>query len=111
MIHHLFPAAEEVEGGSLTIRIKYKNYIPVMNKKEDLCNIPDILAESCPLQPGVHEATFIQSFPLPTPHLLVLYTLCVVYICMYQHLETGNFTWCGSLAWVADRFLSEWQCV
>ena len=109
MIHHLFPAAEEVEGGSLTIRIKYKNYIPAMNKKKDLCNIPDILAESCPLQPGVHEATFIQSFPSYSPSVSPLHTLCCV--CMYQHLEAGNFTWCGSLAWVADRFLSEWKCV
>ncbi|CAI8016230.1 Putative phosphatidylglycerol/phosphatidylinositol transfer protein DDB_G0282107, partial [Geodia barretti] len=58
---------EEVEGGSLNILVKYK-YIPVMNKKKDLCNIPDILADSCPLQPGVHEATFIQKFPSHAPY-------------------------------------------
>ena len=63
-----YSAAEEVEGGSLNILVKYK-YIPVMNKKKDLCNIPDILADSCPLQPGVHEATFIQKFPSHAPYV------------------------------------------
>ena len=61
-----YSAAEEVEGGSLNILVKYK-YIPVMNKKKDLCNIPDILADSCPLQPGVHEATFVHKFPSYAP--------------------------------------------
>ena len=58
---------EEVEGGYLTILVKYKNYIPVMNKKKDLCNIPDILQEACPLQAGIHEATLTQKFPSYAP--------------------------------------------
>lgn len=59
---------EEVEGGSLNILVKYKNYFPVMNKKEDLCNIPNILSESCPLQAGTHDATFVQTFPSYAPY-------------------------------------------
>lgn len=60
-------SAEEVDGGYLTILVKYKNYIPVMNKKRNLCNIPDILEDSCPLQPGIHDATLIQKFPSYAP--------------------------------------------
>ena len=52
-----------MEGGSLNILVKYQNYFPVMNKKKDLCNIPNILSDPCPLEAGVHEATFIQKFP------------------------------------------------
>ena len=59
--------AEEVEGGSLNILVKYNNYIPVMNKKKNLCNIPDILSEPCPLQSGVHDATFAHKFPSYAP--------------------------------------------
>jgi hypothetical protein len=57
------PTAEEVDGGSLLILVKYKNYFPVVNQKKDLCDIPDILSEPCPLQTGVHDATISQTFP------------------------------------------------
>ena len=58
-----YPTAEEVDGGSLTITVKYKNYVPVMNQKKNLCDIPDILDEPCPLQQGVHDATISRTFP------------------------------------------------
>ena len=55
--------AEEVEGGSLSFKVKYNSYFPVVNKKKDLCNIPKILNEPCPIQPGVYDATLYQTFP------------------------------------------------
>lgn len=45
-----------------------------MNKKKDICNIPDILEESCPIQPGIHDATFIQTFPSYSPSVSILHT-------------------------------------
>ena len=61
------PPAEEVDGGSLNVLVKYNNYFPVMNKKRNLCNIPDILDDPCPLTAGIHEATLVQKFPSYAP--------------------------------------------
>ena len=43
----------------MNILVKYRNYFPVMNKKKNLCNIPSILEDPCPLSAGVHEATLV----------------------------------------------------
>ena len=71
------PTAEEVDGGSLTITVKYKNYFPLVNQKKNLCDIPDILDEPCPLQAGIHDATISHNFPNYAPS--VSYTRCHIF--------------------------------
>ena len=58
---------QKVTGGTVRVYIKYKSFIPVVNKQYQLCDLARSVQDSCPLEAGAHEATITQSFPSYSP--------------------------------------------
>lgn len=58
---------QEVKGGTVQVYIKYRSFIPVVNKTYQLCDLARSVQDPCPLEAGAHEATIKQSFPSYSP--------------------------------------------
>jgi len=59
--------SQEVKGGTVQVYIKYRSFIPVVNKTYQLCDLARSVQDPCPLEAGAHEATITQSFPSYSP--------------------------------------------
>ena len=55
---------KEINGGEVTICIKYKDMIPVLNEKFNLCGVVE---GKCPLEAGVHDVSLKENVPSYAP--------------------------------------------
>ena len=67
-MYYYYPCTdEELSGGKISMVMKYRNSIPVLKKKYDICDLASDMEESCPLEAGVQEVSFILSIPNYAP--------------------------------------------
>ena len=60
-------ADEEVDGGTVSVLVKYSDIITVIKKTFSICRLTAAVLKSCPIEEGNHKIVITETFPSYAP--------------------------------------------
>ena len=64
---YLLSSDEKLDGGTVSVLVKYRDIITVINKTFDICTLTTAVQKSCPIEEGEHKITVTETFPSYAP--------------------------------------------
>ena len=64
---------EAVDGGTVSVVVKYRDIITVINKTFKICELTAAVQWSCPIAEGDHKIVITETFPSYAPSVSLLY--------------------------------------
>ena len=58
---------EQVDGGTVSVLVKYRDIITVINKTFKICELTAAVQKSCPIEEGNHNIVVTEAFPSYAP--------------------------------------------
>ena len=74
---------EELDGGIVSVLVKYRDIITVINKTLKICELTAAVQTSCPIEEGNHKIVVTETFPSYAPSVSPLF----VWIQSYSTIE------------------------
>ena len=71
---------EELDGGTVSVLVKYRDIITVINKTFRICELTAAVQKSCPIEEGNHKIVVTETFPGYAPSVSLLLAI----ICLYN---------------------------
>ena len=64
---------EELDGGTVSVLVKYRDIITVINKTLKICELTAVVQKSCPIEEGNHKIVVTETFLSYAPSVSLLF--------------------------------------
>ena len=70
---------EELDGGTVSVLVKYRDIITVINKTFTICELTAAVQKSCPIEEGSHNIVVMEMFPDYAPSVSLFLAIVRLY--------------------------------